>query len=334
MNRRASWRTAVTAAAAVALAACSAPAAGGASSSSAGRPTVSAATGATGGPSGSTSAGLAVDVGRPCVGAPSPGRYDHVVVVVMENKSAGSVLHTSASARTTRFAERCGTATDYHAVAHPSLPNYLALTSGSTHGVADDAGPSVHPIGGPSLFAEVAASGRTWATYAEAMPAPCDRHDSGRYAVKHNPALYYVDLAASCRHQDVPFGTPSGGAFVDAVRSDQLPAFALVVPDLCEDTHDCPVAVGDAWLGRVLDLVVSSPAYASGRTAVFVTWDEDDGSHGNRVGLVAVAPAIRPGTVAASAATHYSLLRTVEDLLALPATVVPRTRSLRSAFGL
>ena len=255
-------------------------------------------------------------------------------MVVMENKPAGDVLHTSSSTRTTRFAALCGTATDYHAVSHPSLPNYLALTSGSTHGVADDAGPSVHRISGSSVFSEVAAKGLSWATYAESMPAPCARYDAGRYAVKHNPALYYLSLSAGCTAQDVPFGSPSGGAFADAVRSGRLPAFSFVVPNLCDDTHDCPVSVGDAWLGRVLDLVTESEVYASGRTALFVTWDEDDGSHGDRVGLVTIAPSVRPATTSAAAFSHLSLLRTVEDLLGLRTTLVPRAPSMRRAFGL
>jgi phosphatidylinositol-3-phosphatase len=277
---------------------------------------------------------LAVGPRRPCIGARSPGSYDHVIVVVMENKSAGSVLHTSSSPRTTRYAALCGTASDYHAVGHPSLPNYLALTSGSTHGVSDDAGPSVHRIAGASVFSEVAAVGRSWATYAESMPGPCARSDAGRYAVKHNPALYYLSLAGGCAAHDVAFGSPTSGAFADAVRSGRLPALSFVVPNLCDDTHDCPVSVGDAWLGRVLDLVTASPTYASGRTALFVTWDEDDGSHGDRVALVAVAPAVRPATSSATAFSHLSLLRTAEDLLGLRTTLVPRATSMRTAFGL
>ena len=252
----------------------------------------------------------------------------------MENKSAGSVLGTSSSAGTTALAHRCGVATDYHAVAHPSLPNYLALTSGSTHGVTDDAGPDVHRVAGPSIFSEVVTAGRGWATYAESMPTPCARYPQGTYATKHNPAVYYTALYPTCLARDVPLGTTHSGPLSRALTTDALPAFSLVVPDLCNDTHDCPVAQGDAWLSRWLDLITSSRVYAAGRTAVFITWDEDDSAHGNRVALIAVAPSIGASTTASASFTHLSLLRTTEDLLGLPGTLVPGTVSMRAAFGM
>jgi phospholipase C len=252
----------------------------------------------------------------------------------MENKAAGSVVGSASSRRTTWLAHVCGHATAYRAVAHPSLPNYLAMTSGSTHGVGDDGSPFVHRIAGPSVFSEVAASGRTWATYAGSMPVPCARYSAGRYATKHNPAVYYTGIGPTCIAHDVPMGDPAHGAFASALATGTFPAFTLVVPDLCDDTHDCTVAHGDAWLGRLLDEVTASAMYAEGRTAVFVTWDEDDGSHGNRVALIAVAPAVRPGAVTAEAFTHLSLLRTAEDLLGVRGTLVPGAASMRAAFGL
>jgi phospholipase C len=271
---------------------------------------------------------------RPCVGSPAPARYDHVIWVVMENKAAGVALQAAQAPQTARLAGACAQASDYHAVTHPSLPNYLALTSGSTHGIGDDASPAVHRVTGSSLFAEVASAGGTWTTYAEAMPSPCAHEPAGRYAVKHNPAAYYVDLGPTCAAHDVPMGTMDSGAFADALQHDALPAFALVVPDLCDDTHDCSVGTGDAWLHRLVTDVTSTPGYAQGRTALFVTWDEDDGSHANRVGLLAIAPSVVPGTVDAHLAGHLSLLRTTEQLLGLPTTLVPRTGSMAADLGL
>jgi phospholipase C len=251
----------------------------------------------------------------------------------MENKPAGAALGSSTSTTRT-LAHACGYASDYHATTHPSLPNYLALTSGSTHGVTDDGSPAQHPIAGPSIFSEVAASGRQWATYAEAMPGSCVRTSSGTYATKHNPALYYTGLGGSCSSQDVPLGSPATGRLATALHDGSLPAFVLVVPDLCDDTHDCPVSLGDRWLRRWVDAITSSPTYAAGRTAVFVTWDEDDRSHGNVVALLVLAPAVRPGTVVASPTSHLTLLRTAEDLLGLSGSLVPVQPSMRAAFGL
>ena len=82
------------------------------------------------------------------------------------------------------------------------------------------------------------------------MPSNCDRSDSGRYAVRHNPAVYYTRIGAQCRRSDVPLGTASAGALATDLRRGTLPSFAFVTPDLCNDMHDCPIATGDAWLRR------------------------------------------------------------------------------------
>ena len=208
------------------------------------------------------------------------------------------------------------------------------MTSGSAHGVGDDAGPAVHRIPGESIFSLAAAAGRGWATYAESMPTACDREPASPYATKHNPALYYLNLYATCRSNDLPLGTTARGPLAAALAGRTLPAYSLVVPDLCDDTHDCPVAVGDRWLARWVAAITSSPTYADGRTALFVTWDEDDSSHGNRVLLIFVAPPIRPGTVVTGAFDHPSLLRTTEELLGLPVALASAAPSMRGAAGM
>ena len=271
------------------------------------------------------------DATHPCLGTTPPATWRHVVWVVMENKPASAVTGRPDTTYLTHLVGACGWATDYHAVTHPSLPNYLALTSGSSHGVTDDGSPAEHPVSGPSIFSEAQADGG-WVTYAESMPGPCDQGSSGTYAVKHNPAAYYTDLAAACPSHDLPMGG-ADGRFATALARGTLPSFTLLIPDLCHDTHDCPVATGDTWLRNTLSQVLDSPDYRAGTTALFVTWDEDDRSAGNHVGLVAVAPSVRPGTRAAGAYGHLTLLRTTEDLLGL-GSVVPDQPSMRAAFHL
>ena len=118
---------------------------------------------------------------------------------IFENHNTGQVAGHSPYMN--RIAARCGLLTNLTAVAHPSLPNYLALTSGSTHKVADDGPPSSHPIGTRNLFEQAS----RWRTYAEGMPRACSRSDGGsRYAVKHNPAAYYTDLRRVCAKRDQP----------------------------------------------------------------------------------------------------------------------------------
>lgn len=245
----------------------------------------------------------------------------------MENHTFGEVIGNPSAPYTTALAHGCATATNYRAVGSPSLPNYIGMTSGSTQGIDDDAAPGGHPLTVDNLFRQVRGSGESERSYEEAMPSPCTLSSSGKYAVKHNPAAYYVGQTdrAACQHDDVPFDR-----FVADLGSGTLPAFSLVTPNLCDDTHDCGVATGDRWLASWAAHLLASGAYATGRTVVFIVWDEY-----TPMPFVAVAPSVVPGTVVGVAVDHYSLLRTTEELLGLSllghaATAV----SLRPALSL
>lgn len=258
---------------------------------------------------------------QPC-GLPDAGGIDHVVWILMENRAADDVVGSSSAPYLASVARACGLATNYDGVAHPSLPNYIALTSGSTHGITDDSGPGSHPVPGPSIFSLL---GDRWASWQEAMPSPCDRTSSGEYAVRHNPAAYYTDLGPGCTAHDVALpATP-----------DPVAAFTELTPNLCHDMHDCSTRTGDAWLSAELPLILDSATYRAGHTAVFITWDENE-SGGTAVPCYVIAPSVTPGTRAATAFNHYSLLRTTEELLGLHPLLgaAATVASMSSAFGL
>lgn len=252
----------------------------------------------------------------------------------MENHSAQAIIGSPDARFETALARACGRAATYSAVTHPSLPNYLALTSGSTHGAQADLDPAQLPVRGPSIFTTANAARRSWMTFAEAMPSRCLRTSSGRYAVKHNPGTYYTALRRVCAGHNVPMGSTRRGNLAYALAHNRLPAFSLLIPDLCHDDHDCPVAVGDGWLRTWVDTIVSSRAYRSGRTALFITWDENDGGPGNQVALLAVAPSIRPGTVARGRLWHLSLLHTTLLMLGLRDRLTSRQTDMRRGLGL
>lgn len=251
----------------------------------------------------------------------------------MENRTYEDVLGSGRAApRLSAYAQVCGLATRYSAVTHPSLPNYLAATSGSTGGVTSDCSPAQCPQNRASIFGQLGSAGKQWRTYAESMPSACTLASQGPYATKHNPAVYFVPVRARCRQWDVPMGGTTGP--FAAALSRGLPAFAFVEPDMCDDGHDCTTAHADTWLGGVLDRVTRSRVYAAGDVAVFVTWDEGIGSD-QRVATVVISPGVRTGTRSTQAFTHYSLLRTTEALLGLPLLAAARTASdMRPAFGL
>jgi phospholipase C len=228
-----------------------------------------------------------------------------VVVIVMENRAYESVvglpyIRSVASTSTVL--------TDYHAVAHPSLPNYLALTSGTTWGISDD---GYHVLPSQDIGDQLTASGVLWRAYMEGMGSDC-RQSTGEYAVKHDPFAYY---GGRCPSSVVPFSQLSGD-----LSSKTPPRFLWITPDLCNDMHDCSSAVGDAWLQRTVPGLLASPAMSNG--VVFITWDEDDGGASNHV-LTLVLGSKRPSSPA-SMYSHPALLATVEDLLGLPRLAATR----------
>jgi hypothetical protein len=244
----------------------------------------------------------------PCAGSPAPlGGYQHVVWVVMENHSYNEIVGNSAAPFENELASECGLATNYFAISHPSLPNYVAMTSGSTQGIADDNDPSSHPLNVASIFSQLA--GGASRSLEEGMPSSCAQTSSGEYAVKHNPMAYYTNLSSGCANYDVPLGaTP-----------DLTAKFTFVTPNLIDDMHDGTIAQGDAWLHAFMGQVFSTPQWQAGNTAVFITFDEDDSSQNNQVYTAVIAPSVKPGTQSSTYFSHYSLLRTTEDLLGLSA---------------
>jgi phospholipase C len=258
--------------------------------------------------------------------------YRHVIWIWMENRSYGQVLGKNGAATHLKsYARRCGVATRYYAIGHPSLPNYLAGVSGSTGGVTTDCSPSSCLQQRGSIFGQLQNRGRAWRGYAENMRSNCDRASYDGYAARHNPAVYFTPIHARCLKWDVPMGG-SSGRFATALKQRTLPPFAFVTPNLCDDGHDCSTTHADSWLGTWLDRITASPSYAAGHTAVFVTWDEGLDGSTNRVATVVIAPSVTPGSRDGTHFTHYSLLRTAEQLLGLP--LLGHAKSANSMRGM
>ncbi|MDQ3877913.1 MAG: alkaline phosphatase family protein, partial [Actinomycetota bacterium] len=231
---------------------------------------------------------------------------------VMENRSFDQVAGHSPYLN--RLARRCGLARRYYAITNPSLPNYLAMTSGRPYLKWSRSDCSAAPgcnTGARSLFGQVG----DWKAYEEHMTSNCQTVDDPikHYAVRHNPPPYYTKIAVECTQKDVPLGASNGG-LVDDLANDSLPKFAFITPDLRHDEHDASISVGDKWLSRWVPKILNSTAYASGRTALFITYDEGESSS-NHIYTVVVAPSVKRHTVARGHFTHYSLLRTWEKML-------------------
>jgi phosphatidylinositol-3-phosphatase len=268
--------------------------------------------------------------------AAAPAPVTKVLTIVFENTDLSSIIGSPAAPNMNALASACGLATNYHGIQFPSLPNYIALTSGQIPPAIAGDGVNGHDCvpsatcdsTDPSIFTQIdaatAAAPLTWRTYAESMPANCDLSNSGEYAVRHNPAAYYPNDAAACSANDVPFGTPTAGALASDLAAGTLPSYGLFIPNLCDDGHDScngadRVAEEDATLGTWMPQILASPDYQSGHLLVVLTADTSHSpANGNLLATVLVNPDVPAGTQASDRFDHYSLLRLDEELLGLP----------------
>jgi len=241
-----------------------------------------------------------------------PIAHSRVAVVVLENHGPRDVLRHGWLARAAR---RGGRAVNAFGETHPSLGNYLALISGSTQGVSDD-DVTDGPFTAPTIASQLSHARIRWRAYMNGMPAPCfgrvsSVDETGRYARRHNPFLFFAGIVRSpphCRQHVV-----RGARLARDIARGRLPRFVWITPDLCQDMHDCPVAAGQRWMSRTLPGVLKA---LGPRGMLFVTADEGTGgAGGGRIPLVALGRGVRPGSVVRARVGHRELLATIEDVL-------------------
>jgi hypothetical protein len=273
----------------------------------------------------SLTAGLVLVSGSASAVAAVP-RFGHVVIVVMENKNYGDIIGRPDEAPyLNSLAAGGATFSNSYALTHPSQPNYLALFSGSTQGVtSDDCPKNFKNV--PNLGAELIASGRSFAGYAESMRLAgytgCGTYLSLGYVRAHNPWVDFSNVPAA-----------SNPTFASFPRDySQLPTVSFVVPNLCHDMHYCSRDTGDSWVKHNLG---GYAQWAKGHNSLLiVTFDEDAtilglGGDNNRIPTIFYGAHVRPGSYTEHT-THYGVLRTVEDMYGLPhagasATAAPIT---------
>jgi acid phosphatase len=236
--------------------------------------------------------------------------FNHIFTIVMENHSYSQIIGSGSAPYINSLAAKYGLATNYVAVAHPSLPNYLALTGGSTFGITSDC--TTCFVSAPNIAKDrVEASGRSWKAYMESMPRACFVGDSYPYMQKHDPFIYFNDIrtnAAEC-NKVVPYSTLA----TDLGSAGTTPNYAWITPNMCNDMHDCSVSTGDTWLKNNVPAILNSAAFTTQNSLLMITWDEDNGASGNHVATLVIAKDVPAGFRSSVRYTHYSLLRTVES---------------------
>jgi len=247
-----------------------------------------------------------------------PPVLSHIVVIIMENRECGQVIGSPDAPYLTALAHRNALPRAFYGTTHPSLPNYLALTSGLTFGFTDSC--SACSVRARNLVDELDAAGISWKAYMQGMPTPCFQgQKAGLYRRRHNPFMFYDDIAhnnARCKNV-VPL-TQLG---VDEAHH-ALPRFAWITPNLCNDMHNCATKAGDTFSSQVVPPLLKA---VGPRGLVIITWDEGNTNRGccskaagGNIPTILAGSVVRPGLRSALPYDGYSILRTIEDSWGLP----------------
>jgi hypothetical protein len=245
-------------------------------------------------------------------------KTSRVVVVVMENKEYEQVIGSDDAPFLTRLGQRYASAERMFGIRHPSLPNYIALMAGGTHGIESNC--TDCETGARSLVDQLEAKGRTWKGYMQGMPRPCFLGAShGQYVKKHNPFAYFTRITK--RPERCARIVPMHELGRD-MRTGGLPDFVFITPDECADTHDCPIRTGDRFLAKLVPPLMRQ---LGPRGFLVVTYDEgvtNDGccgvAKGGKIPTVIAGPSVRRGATGGGPYTLYSLLRAFEDFYGVP----------------
>jgi acid phosphatase len=245
---------------------------------------------------------------------PSPSvRFGHVVIVVEENTNYADVIANPSMPYLNSLANQYGLAANYFANAHPSTPNYFELTTGQTLApltLTDAVTPRNFPVDANNVVRDLLAAGKTWKSYAEDLPSVgYTGDDTGRYAVRHNPLAYFTDVQNDAKQVQnlVPFNQ-----LATDLNTVNLPDYSFIVPNLCNDAHDCPRSTADSWLKTNIDPLIQSPQFQKDGLLIIV-FDEantlDLTSGGGHVAAVVVSPFAKRAYKSIAFYQHQSVLR-------------------------
>lgn len=256
-------------------------------------------------------------------------QFGHVVVVIGENKSFAATYHSGAMPYLDSLANTYGVATNYSADTHPSIGNYMVLTTGRILTNDDSQTPASFPVSVDNIALDTQKAGKTWKDYVENLPADpgCGGLTGGSYYARHDPLEYMTTVNGETAHY-VCFSQ-----FATDLASNELPNLSWLVPNGCDNGHDCSAASFDTWLKAELGPLLQSQYFQPGGDGLLlITFDEDSGSGGcglstgtgcgGQVETVVISPAGKPGYRSPNAYEHENLLRTVAAALGLnPATL-------------
>lgn len=247
----------------------------------------------------------------------------HVFVLVEENHAYESVIGNASMPFTNSLAQRFALATQYYANRHNSLPNYFMLTVGDMVTTDDTFASSVDS---DNVVRALTAANKTWKIYADSLPKPAYVGPSViPYAKDHNPFAYMTDVLNSSAQMDNIVPMPQLAA---DLQNNTLPDYAMIVPNLANDGHDCPGEAGnctdtqklaniDSWIQTNVGPLINSSVMQN--SVLIYTWDESDitdvTNGGGHVATILIGGKVRSGHQSTTLYQHQSTLKLTMQLL-------------------
>lgn len=241
--------------------------------------------------------------------------FDHIITIVEENHGNNLIVGNPNARYINYLIKNYAFAKNYFALGHPSLPNYLYLTSASNGGIVDDCNPPSDACNAnvPNIADRIEASGRTWKAYMEGMPRPCEINSSGLYDNEHNPFIYYPNILNNrqrCENHDVPLTQLDND-----IQNNSLPNYVFISPDLCNDMHNCKedISPADKWLEKMVRKLLATRAFTQQNSLLIITWDEDANDSAGKVPAILIGHHVKTRYTSTALNNHFSLLRTIEE---------------------
>lgn len=261
------------------------------------------------------------------IDAPTSGANRTIFTIVLENHDYAEIVGSANAPYINSLIAMGALATNYKDTNHPSLPNYLHMISGDDQypGIID-IGPNqvpYFPAMKDNLGTQLEAAHVKWRSYQESMGTACTLTDSGNYATKHDPFLYFTDMQAQalCAERNVDYGQFAADLAANTYQ------YMWVTPNLTDDGHNPPtdpvaaLKTCDTWMSTEVPKILDSDGFKNGGV-LFITWDEAEGRNNDdkdKIPMILLSPRVKQvGMTSATAYTHSSYLATIEDMLSLP----------------
>ncbi len=255
--------------------------------------------------------------------------FEHIILIFLQNEYLQNVIGSRQMPNFNKLAGENVLLVNYHAVAHPSLPNFLAILSGSTQNIDTNCLDCF--VDKPNLADEIEASGRTWRAYFEDMPSPCFVGKKKPYGQMFNPFIYFDSIRLNqtrCENGVVPL------TYLDEdLANGRLSNFVYIMPNMCNSGHDCTPAIADKWLGEIVAKLQASSALGE-NSLIVITFDE--GVHQSQLvytsgelATVLISPLAQAGLIDDTRYNHYTLLKTILTAWDLPLLGETRLESMK-----